>query len=326
MFKTMLSVAALVASTGFAVAQACGTTNLLDDLSESERARLGELVAPHAFARGNVWEAVKDGSRAIVVGTLHIPDASFDEMVSRLTPEVEKADLLILEATQEDEAEIARLAATRPEMFFLTEGPSLIDLLGPEDWSLAADRLSEIGVPGFIGAKFQPWYMSMTLAVPPCALDLIQSGQKGLDRRLEAVAKSNSIPLAALDDTEDVLALFADEPIEVQLKGLRLSLNTQMDNAAATSTLIESYFEGRVREGWEFTRILIDRLGIEDGQAMFDDINTGLLLERNKKWDAQFSDLIDGKSVVIAVGAAHLSGETGVLRALERAGYTLRPY
>ena len=124
---------------------------------------------------------------------------------------------------------------------------------------------------------------------------------------------------------EQLLRLFADEPIEKQIDGLRITLETQASNDATTSTLIESYFEGRVRESWEFGRILIAETDIENGPELFEEVNQSLLLDRNQDWEPKIVDMVAGKDAVIAVGAAHLSGETGVLRALERAGYTLSP-
>ena len=79
-------------------------------------------------------------------------------MVERLLPEIAASDVLIVEATREAEAGMAALAAERPELFFLTTGPSLIDLLGPEDWAQVEKELSQRGIPGMVAAKFQPWY------------------------------------------------------------------------------------------------------------------------------------------------------------------------
>ena len=108
-----------------------------------------------------------------------------------------------------------------------------------------------------------------------------------------------------------------------QLEGLRIALEAQTYDAAATSTLIESYFDERVREGWEFARILIERAEIDGGAEMFEEMDGTLLVGRNLDWEPQIAELVAGKNVVLAVGAAHLSGESGVLRALERAGYVL---
>ena len=306
-----------------ALANNCGTVDLIAEITPEERAWLDELVAPHPYANGNLFLATKGESTALIVGTLHIPDPRLEPIIETARPYIKGADLLILEATAEDEAGIQTLAATRPEMFFITEGPTMIDILAPEEWDQVTERLKAIGIPAFLAAKFQPWYLTLTLAVPPCAMELLQSGEKGLDRQLEAIAVAEGIPLAALDDMETVLKIFSDEPIEEQLDGLRITLETQQDGNASTSTLMQGYFEGRVRETWEFARILLARSDFENSEEMFEEVNQQLLINRNEDWESKLPALITGKDVVIAVGAAHLSGETGVVRALERAGYTI---
>lgn len=307
-----------------ASSQHCGTRDLIAELSAEDRTRLDALVAPHPYADGTIWRAEKPGSSVIVVGTLHIPDPRFEKIVERLTPEIKAADLLILEASSEDELAMQALSATEPEMFFLTEGPTLIDILTEAEWNMAKDRLAGLGIPGFLAAKFQPWYLSMTLAIPPCAMVAMQAGEKGLDRQLEQIALNAGIGLATLDDVRALLKLFSDEPLEKQLDGLRITLESTADGDAMTSTLIASYFDGRVREGWEFGRIQIEDAGIENGAELFEEVNQALLEDRNIGWEPKIAELVEGKRVVIAVGAAHLSGETGVLRSLERAGYQLQ--
>lgn len=305
------------------LAQACGTEDLIAALGADERARLDALVAPHPYSEGNFFIAEKGEDSAVVIGTIHLPDPRLPAIAQDLKQHLEAADLLILEATSEDQAGVQTLAAEKPEMFFLTEGPTLIDLLSEDEWAEVTERLASLGVPAFLAAKFQPWYLSMTLALPPCAVALMQAGEVGLDRHLERQADEIGLPIATLDDTEAVLRLFADEPIETQLDGLRVTLETQSGDDATTSTLIEGYFDGRIRETWEFARIQLERSEVENATEMFDEINQTLLIDRNAGWEAKFPDLIAGKDVVIAVGAAHLSGESGVLRALERMGYTI---
>ncbi|MCV6593052.1 MAG: TraB/GumN family protein [Silicimonas sp.] len=309
---------------GSLLAQACGTENLLDSLSGAERARLDGLVAPHVYPEGNLWLAEKPGSTVTVIGTIHLPDPRLSEYVAAVRPALDAADLLILEASMGDEAGLPQLVAERPDMFFITEGPTLIDLLGEEAWGQIAERLTAMGIPAFFAAQFQPWYLSMTLAVPPCAVQAMQAGGKGLDRQLEEIAEARGTTLATLDDLEAVLRLFSDEPLEKQLDGLRVNLQLQAD-PAATSTVIEAYFDGQVRAAWEYGRIQVEAAGIADGAALFEEVNQSLLIDRNRQWEPKIARLVEGQDVVLAVGAAHLSGESGVLRALERAGYTVSP-
>ena len=226
MFRALFTAFLIGTASAPALAQTCGTQDLIAELTPEERARLDDLVAPHPYSDGVLFRADKGEDSAVVIGTVHIPDPRLTPIAERMRPHVENAELLVLEATSEDEAGIQTLAATKPEMFFITEGPTLIDLLSPEEWDEVTERLAALGVPSFLAAKFQPWYLSMTIAIPPCALAAMQSGEKGLDRQLEVIAKEAGVPLATLDDTEAVLRIFADEPIEKQLDGLRITLAT----------------------------------------------------------------------------------------------------
>lgn len=325
MFRAALAVFFL-GLPALAAAQTCGTRDLTRELTAEERVRLDALVAPHAYARGNLFRATKPGSTVTVIGTLHIPDPRHAATIDRVRDSVAEADLVILEATSETQGALQTMAAERPEMFFITEGPTLIELLTEDEWARLTEELAAYGIPGFMAAKFQPWFLGMTLAIPPCALQAMQTGGKGLDGQVEQIALENGVPLAELDDLEALMALLAGDPMEEQLDGLRMYLDMKTGDDAELTTMIEGYFDGRVREVWEFTRILLDQQGVPDGEAMFEEINTELLIGRNRHWEPAIVALVEDKDAVIAVGAAHLSGESGVLRSLERAGYAVEPF
>jgi uncharacterized protein YbaP (TraB family) len=55
------------------------------------------------------------------------------------------------------------------------------------------------------------------------------------------------------------------------------------------------------------------------------DFYSNFIVKRNQKWIPIISDLILKNSTFIAVGAAHLPGEEGVLNLLRKAGYTITP-
>ena len=326
MLRKFLATALCLALPTLAHAQACGSVNLLENMSETDTARLNALVAPHPFPNGITFKAEKPNSTVTVVGTIHIPDPRLETIVEKVRAEVAAADLLILEATTEDQLGLQSLATTEPDLFFLTEGPTLIDLLSEEEWAAITDRLNAIGVPGFFAAKFKPWYLSLTLAIPPCLVTQMATGAKGLDAQLEAIAIDADVPLATLDDVASLIGLMAGDPLEKQLDGLRIALELQGEGDDMTSTLIENYFQGRIRETWELGRIMIEDSGFENAGALFNEMDASLLVGRNTDWEPKIASLVAGKNAVLAVGAAHLSGESGVLRALERAGYKVSPF
>ncbi len=50
-----------------------------------------------------------------------------------------------------------------------------------------------------------------------------------------------------------------------------------------------------------------------------------LLYSRNRKWAKTLDGLLPEKSLLIAVGAAHLPGKGGVIDLLRKEGYTVEP-
>jgi uncharacterized protein YbaP (TraB family) len=50
-----------------------------------------------------------------------------------------------------------------------------------------------------------------------------------------------------------------------------------------------------------------------------------LLYDRNRKWARNLETLMKGKSLLIAVGAAHLPGDQGVINLLKGEGYLVEP-
>jgi uncharacterized protein YbaP (TraB family) len=50
-----------------------------------------------------------------------------------------------------------------------------------------------------------------------------------------------------------------------------------------------------------------------------------LLTKRNINWVGQLKNIMNKKSVFVAVGAGHLVGEKGLLNLLKKEGYTVEP-
>ncbi|MEO0917797.1 MAG: TraB/GumN family protein [Pseudomonadota bacterium] len=302
-------------------AQSCGTRDLISELSSERLAELQALTEVRPYPEGNLYRAEAPGSSVTVVGTLHLPDPRHAETVEAVRSAITGADLLILEATSEAQKDIQAMTANQPELFFLTEGPTLIDLLSEDEWARLTNELAAYGIPGFMASKFQPWFLGMTLAIPPCALTAVQQGERGLDGLLEKVARDAGTPIAELDDIEALMALLSSDPLERQIEGLRMWLDMKVDGSAEITTMVERYFQGKAREAVEFSRLLLEERNIPI--AMFDDMMQSILEDRNAAWEPMIIEWVAGKDAVLAVGAAHLSGESGVLRALERAGYTI---
>lgn len=275
-------------------------------------------------ATGNHWIARRDKRTVHIIGTLHINDPRMTAKAKALAPIVSTADLLLLEVSPEDKSDFERTLSMAPELTLITEGPSLIDRMQPEDWEALAEVLSRNGIPPWMGAKMRPWFLSISMAFPPC-LRQSENMQFGMDMRLAEIAEANKVTMQSLEDAMTIIHIMNDDPLEEQIKYLPAMTAMMGSNEDDMFTTIASYFD----EQAIYSLLLSEQVhlyGETPPDPEFEDAwhkSMRLLLDqRNRNW-IPVIEAAEGDNIVVAVGALHLPGEVGVLNLLQQQGYTL---
>ncbi|MEM8691760.1 MAG: TraB/GumN family protein [Pseudomonadota bacterium] len=323
MFRAFFAGIFMLPSVVFAT---CSGKDLRTGLTDGQAAEIAARVAEMPYTEGNLWRASKEDQTIHLIGTVHISDPRLDPVTDRLASIIEQAELMLVEASEEDMKKLEGAAATNPGLFFLSKGPSLIEQMGDEAWAPIAQAAADRGIPGFMAAKMQPWYLAVTLGLPPCVIAEMRIAKpNGLDQRLLRLAKEKSLPTESIEPYDTVFTIFNAIPLEAQVE--MLSLGALPTDAAenALATLMNQYFEEKHAEVIEVSRVtardLLD-LSAEEIDAAFDQFLDLLLTQRNARW-METLEAIEADDLVVAVGAGHLSGETGLLYLLEQDGYTL---
>lgn len=325
MKQALLALALIWAAMPAQAAAFCTGEDLRAGLSPEDAQALDRAAAATPHGQGNHWVATR-GSRAVhVIGTMHLDDPRWPGVMNALTPVVAGADLLLVEMTAEDQAAMQDTIRSDPARAFITEGPTMPDLLSEADWQLLSAAMADRGVPGIIAAKMQPWMQALTLGLPACAMRNPALAEGGLDKRLMDVAAGAGVPVAGLETFDDLHALLTAGSMVEQLDLLiaSLPLADRGDDQFATTAAI--YFEENAGLAWEFARLQAMRgldLPGERVDAVLADFEDRLLVRRNQAW----MDTIltaPGDRIAVAVGALHLMGEDGVLNLLAQAGYRL---
>lgn len=133
---------------------------------------------------------------------------------------------------------------------------------------------------------------------------------------LEKIARENNIEIKGLETVEQQMSFFDslsnEQQAEMVMEGIRDSEKTMR----LTKEMEQVY-----------TRQNVDSLYlmIQDEGGTISSEQTEFLDNRNKNWVPQIIEMIGDKKTFIAVGAGHLGGPNGVIRLLEREGYTLTP-
>lgn len=300
---------------------ACNGTDIAGQLPPGRLAAAKTAAAAQPYAEGNHWIARKDGQSIHLIGTLHVSDPRMDAVMARLSPVVAQSGKLYLESTiKQQEAFQASLARDTSKVFL--DGPTLIDLMGEDDWQALAVELKARGMPPWMAAKMKPWFLSTLLAMPPC-LAADSSAVNGLDRRLSDAALAAGTRVASLEDPEILIALMDSAPLEQQIRQLKASLTAFGGGEDGLATVTEAYFAENAPLAME---ALKQAYLLEDPSeadiAAWDDVITLLLDRRNRAW-MEVILAEDAPRFTVAAGAGHLAGEQGLLNLLSEAGFSL---
>lgn len=319
--------ASLLVLTGLPAAAQCSGASYLDQLTPAQQSTLDDMVADIPYAQGLVWTATKEARTITVIGTMHIYDPRLEPIRARVAGQVAEAGVVLLEATAQEEAQLQNLIVTDPGQIFIVDGPTLPEMLDEETWALIADAATQRSIPAFMAAKMQPWYLSLMLAIPGCAMSDAIAGARGLDHMIQDDATAAGIPVQALEPYTTLFEIFQTAPIEEQVDLLRVNLLAPDIQQPMFVAMLDRYFAEDVGRLWELSRLAMNTLpGVDPDQAalLFDEMQDALLDTRNRNWMPVIAEAAAAHDrVVVAVGAAHLIGEEGVLQLLENDGWTL---
>lgn len=305
----------------------CTGADLMAALPPDRQAAIIAAADSVPFARGNLWLATRGAQSLTIAGTYHLDDPRHAGTLAVLAPRLDGAQALLVEAGPEEEARLMKALGNDPSRMFITTGPSLLERLPPETWDRLVTALEARGVPGILGAKFQPWYASIVLAIPACAL--AETNQpKGLDGALVAAAQDRGLPVVALEPWDTIFALFDSFTPEQEIDMLESALAMEGQSADFSSTLADAYFRGESRLIWELTREYSarqpgqSRASVDAELALMEEV---MMARRNRAWIPVIEAAAARGPAVVAFGALHLSGEAGVLNLLAQNGWQVQP-
>lgn len=303
----------------------CVGKNLITALSPEDRAVLDALTAQSPHPVGNYWRATKGDQSITLIGSYHFDDPRHAATMAALTPIIAAAKTVLVEAGPDEEAALKASLARDPSPMIIMTGPTLPELLPADDWNALKNALYARKIPAFMAAKFRPWYISVILSIPSCAMATAATAN-GLDNQIMAAATAANVPIKALEPFDTVFGIFGSLSDIDQLSMVRSALLVEKQSADYAVTLADTYFSQDTRLIWEFTKLETMALpGYTPDQVNgeFARMEEALMSKRNRSWIPVIEAAAKDGPTFAAFGALHLSGQDGVLALLEREGYTL---
>lgn len=258
-----------------------------------------------------LWQIETPTNTVYLLGSVHFLDAESYPLPEAMAMAFQDAENLVLEADvgpgTEAETAILLLDKARPE-----PGESLVEVLSPETYDLAAQTAEEFGLLIETFEPFEPWFLAISLT----SLQLLSLGftpEYGVDQYFYTQAQANETPILFLETVEQQFDLFEQLSIEEQRLFAEQTL-AEMD-------LFEDSFNDIVA-AWDTGDS--DRMAeiLLTGFADYPEMQAIFLSDRNRDWVDQILPWLGSdEDYLIVVGALHLVGPDNVLELLAAEGY-----
>ena len=308
-----------------ALAAACAGKSILSEVEggrpEVWAKALADLDAiPNST--GLFWKIEKDGAQpSWLLGTMHVPDPEVTAFKPAIVEAFERSDVLVLELAEEfSKAKIA-LAQKLLPFAQLPDGQSFDADFTQEQKDAIGKMTAALGMPYFLARKMKPWFLVVTLAVPPCVQAAMLRGEQGIDATLQQYALAAGKRLAGLETIDEQIAALASLETAIGAAELLETVELGADrNADLFATLLESYLQERPMLALFLTLHLPEFK--RSGDA-FRAVEGALLGDRNLRMHERLLPILREDSAFVGVGALHLPGEKGLVELLRASGYTV---
>lgn len=256
------------------------------------------------------WKVTGNGleRESYILGTMHDAPVSMIDEIPGLNDAIQNCDLAIGEVDKNDQG-------PQIDMMELMVPPdnTLDKLLSPEDYHIVEkvvnERLESTGVTMDQLLMFRPGLIRIL------AMDTDLSARSDSDSEemhfdiaiLERAAAAGHATMGFETEAEHVEWLVR-APLKDQARWL-LSMCKNYDNQEG---LDEAYIN-------QDATVTFESRVTDEGYRDF------FVNQRNRNWAEKLDELMPEKSCLVCVGAAHLSGEKGLLQLLRDRGYTVEP-
>ena len=279
---------------------------------------LPQIAAAEAlrFGQGLLWQVEHEGKPvAQIFGTMH----SADPDILALPPPVARAFRAAPSLSVEiilDEGAMQRIGTAMR----LPKGQRLQDFVPPDVFSKAAAAAEPLGIQPIQLSRLKPWAVALLISMtPPDETKPKGAARLPLDLWLMDTARKKRKPVYALETLAEQVNVFDALPTDDQVAHLRAAAIPYAEKRRLLAILKDAY----LRRDLDAIFRLANHDERPGDRPTREKIEKRLLDDRNRRMVERMLPRFDEGGAFIAVGAAHLPGDVGVLALLERRGYTV---
>lgn len=269
---------------------------------------------PAQAGKSFLWKVASSHTTVYLLGSIHVAKKELYPLRKTIEDAFKASEVLVVEANVNDantllEAQILTMATS-----VYGEGDILERHVSSKTYGLAKKKLAENGLDINQFAMFKPWFVAMTITGlelkklgfdPLLGIDAYFLGQ-AVDRKI--------IELESADFQIKLLSGFSEKEQELFLFSTIVDMNNLQQGL---DTLFKSWASGDA--------VMVEKISFK-GLSEYPELSSlfeKLLYQRNITMASKIEGFLKtGGTYFVVVGAGHLIGSKGILKLLERKGYT----
>ncbi len=267
------------------------------------------------FGQGLLWQVAHEGKPvAQIFGTMHSSDPDILALPQPVVRAFRAAPSLSVEIIL-DESAMQRIGTAMR----LPKGQRLQDFVPPDVFQKAAAAAEPLGLQPIQLSRLKPWAVAMLISMTPQGEKAKGPQRLPLDLWLMETARKKRKPVYALETLAEQVNVFDTLPTDDQVAHLRAAAIPQAEKRRLYEILKDAY----LRRDLDAIFRLANHDEKPGDRALRVKVEKRLLDDRNRRMVERMLPRFDEGGAFIAVGAAHLPGDVGVLHLLEQRGYTV---
>ena len=325
------SVLAAVLSTSVSAQQSgCTGVNLLDDIKGRDAAAFARIrKAADATKNGRhvLWkiehDEFPDRAPSYLFGTIHVTDDRVQKFSPALDEALSLTRRIALEVDPGSNDRTEEALAAMQTTALLSNNAQLAEMLDKPAAERASVMLAKSGLPKEWQPRVKPWVAMMLTSTSECERRRLTAGKLPLDAELARQAENRGVGSFGLETTEMQFEALAALPDADQLAMLKASLAAYERIDDQVETLVRLYLTRDLGAIWPLQIELGKTYGLD--AKVLEGWYLSVIAERNIRMRDRALMHLSYGGVLIAVGAMHLPGDSGLVELLMDAGYKLTP-
>ena len=303
----------------------CSGEDLTGKFSKEENRKFLSRAKKIKNGNARFWKVEKEGTKpSYLFGTMHVTDPEIVNLAPKVKTALENADRVVLElseaADDNGKAMAAKLAAS-PDFLTAKKGESFKDGLSRQEFHKLKTTFENHNLPFDLISNNKPWFVWMTLSFPACEARREAYGYRALDVEIGQNAKKFGKPVIGLETVDEQLSAIEKLPLSFQARSIEDYLDNPKFYADMFYTETQLYKQSRIGEILVLDTLFKTTISKKD-QEIFKDI---LMTKRNLRMSERALPLIEQGNSFIAVGAAHMVDDSGLVEQLRKHGYHVSP-